>query len=353
MDKCSSRYAADFGKSFDSYAEWTSGYHELFLRENLADGNWHKIILRHTSDTVYLTVDTASSLTNVSRTIPHGSKEFAVEYVHTGGMKGIKMVSLQESLSQRGIKGCFRNTTMNSISLIDGKDVTLVAAKRAECVSIAHAPMDFPALASYVSFNYTGAYLQIKFGFKTRIVNQSLILYTTGKDSLLTMDLQAAGNIAVQVGGKTIVSPVSGLHNGFWHQLQLSVSDTSPYGVDLTVDGQKTSSKLDNSYLNHGRKVLIGKGYVGCLKDLTINQTAVVAKYVDEYAPNYKLSAEFGRCNLQEYCVPNPCLHGGKCMQTANSFSCDCANTGYTGSTCSECESHSTFIFIIIFLYFI
>ena len=41
-------------------------------------------------------------------------------------------------------------------------------------------------------------------------------------------------------------------------------------------------------------------------------------------------------------CVPNPCQNEGSCEDGVNMFTCDCANTGYTGPTCEvdidECE---------------
>jgi hypothetical protein len=33
-------------------------------------------------------------------------------------------------------------------------------------------------------------------------------------------------------------------------------------------------------------------------------------------------------------CMPNPCQHGGMCTNLVNDFSCDCAGTGYSGTTC-------------------
>ena len=33
-------------------------------------------------------------------------------------------------------------------------------------------------------------------------------------------------------------------------------------------------------------------------------------------------------------CDSQPCMNGGACTDGANSFSCNCANTGYTGDTC-------------------
>lgn len=38
-----------------------------------------------------------------------------------------------------------------------------------------------------------------------------------------------------------------------------------------------------------------------------------------------------------DYCQPNnPCLNRGQCYSTANSFLCDCSNTGFAGPTCAE-----------------
>ncbi|KAK3788655.1 hypothetical protein RRG08_035819 [Elysia crispata] len=42
-------------------------------------------------------------------------------------------------------------------------------------------------------------------------------------------------------------------------------------------------------------------------------------------------------------CTPNPCLHGGRCTDLVNNFTCDCLRTGYEGLTCesdvNECKS--------------
>jgi alpha-tubulin suppressor-like RCC1 family protein len=36
-----------------------------------------------------------------------------------------------------------------------------------------------------------------------------------------------------------------------------------------------------------------------------------------------------------DYCEPNPCRNGGVCSEVNNSYSCDCAGTGFTGTTCT------------------
>ena len=40
-------------------------------------------------------------------------------------------------------------------------------------------------------------------------------------------------------------------------------------------------------------------------------------------------------CELDiDDCESAPCLHGGKCSDGVNMFSCDCEDTGLTGQTC-------------------
>ena len=37
-------------------------------------------------------------------------------------------------------------------------------------------------------------------------------------------------------------------------------------------------------------------------------------------------------------CAADPCLNGGVCADGVNAFSCDCAGTGYSGTTCDTGE---------------
>ncbi|GFO21191.1 neurogenic locus notch homolog protein 1 [Plakobranchus ocellatus] len=45
-------------------------------------------------------------------------------------------------------------------------------------------------------------------------------------------------------------------------------------------------------------------------------------------------------------CEPAPCLHGGRCTDAVNNFTCDCSGTGYEGFTCDsdvdECKKNVT-----------
>jgi Notch-like protein len=42
-------------------------------------------------------------------------------------------------------------------------------------------------------------------------------------------------------------------------------------------------------------------------------------------------------CEIRDFCVPNnPCQNGGQCISTGANYLCDCTDTGYTGTTCTD-----------------
>ena len=46
---------------------------------------------------------------------------------------------------------------------------------------------------------------------------------------------------------------------------------------------------------------------------------------------NGKCQTDIDECSSSS----NPCLNGGKCMNTIGSFECDCSGTGYEGPLCT------------------
>eukprot|EP00794_Sanderia_malayensis_P003730 gene3730-4252_t len=329
------RYAADFGKTLDSYGVWTSGYHEMYVGGNFAEDHWHRIVLVHNemARKVYIRIDKHKESEYITaRTIPPYSADFGIEYVHLGGMKGLSMLSERESKSRRGLKACFRNSTINGKSLIEGKDVTLIDAKKSQCLAAYNSPIDFPVKESYFSYMYDQPSMNLQFGFKTNFANQPLISY----DGVFTVKLDISGKVILEfhTGDKTAVA--SGLHNGFWHWVKITIPDVQK-SAKLEVNGQTSSISL-SAALRSGQRLQFGKDFAGCLKNLIVNSKKIASADLEMFPKNLPSNQipVFGVCSLAENCVPNPCMHGGKCQQGIGSFKCDCTNTGYQGAVCSQ-----------------
>eukprot|EP00795_Rhopilema_esculentum_P014487 gene14487-5549_t len=340
------RYAADFGKTYDSYGEVSSGFHELFVGQGLADNEWHNVVLIHNEEKqkVYISIDNLKeSEYNATRTLAPGTAKFTIEYIHIGGMKFHDTISVKESLTRRGLKACFTNSSINDRSVLDGDHVTLVKAVRGSCPFVRHFnSVDFPMNGSYVSYNFTSSEMSVEFSFRTILTNQKLF-YTSQKSALsqfIDVDIDAEGKVTMTYGNFALKSSSLGLNDGFWHEVKLSFS--SSLMLELTVDRQVASVRAKQA-LKIKDKVFFGPNYAGCMKNIMVNGKKLVISDFDKYeaksVANLKgsLRPTFGRCSLNELCVPNPCLHGGKCQQkTEVLFSCNCANTGYSGSVCNK-----------------
>lgn len=77
------------------------------------------------------------------------------------------------------------------------------------------------------------------------------------------------------------------------------------------------------------------QGFVGCLEDLQVDTEAVLPAdlLLGESSP-VKLG-----CDRTEWCLSQPCFHGGLCVDLWATFRCDCARP-YGGPACSYGKCH-------------
>lgn len=343
------RYAADFGMKYDSYGEAVSGFHELFVGQMLGDSEWHNVVLTHNEEKhrISIKVDNLKEVEfEAYRTIPQRDVKLSLEYVHTGGMKFIERISHKESLAGKGISGCIRNTTYNGRSVIDGDHVTLIDAKNEACPLKSFTNLiDFPVNSSYLSYNYTGKQLLLSFAFRTNVRNQ--LLFETGSGSLhdLKIRTDTNGRVMAQSGNTNLSSEVTGTHSGIWHDVELSWSSSSPFTMVLKVDGKVSSMVMKQGFpsIVAVEKFFFGKEFQGCMANIEVNGKTISQVQFDKYGPSAKWEPTFGSCAQTEFCIPNPCLNGGKCKGVyglkefpRGTYECDCANTGYNGSACNK-----------------
>ncbi|KAG5887691.1 hypothetical protein JTB14_002012 [Gonioctena quinquepunctata] len=79
---------------------------------------------------------------------------------------------------------------------------------------------------------------------------------------------------------------------------------------------------------------VLQQGFVGCLKDLVMNNEAVD---VAAFAREQDSGSIRTLCHTQpQQCPSQPCLNGGTCTEGWNRFICDCTNTLFSGPTCGK-----------------
>ena len=119
------------------------------------------------------------------------------------------------------------------------------------------------------------------------------------------------------------------MNNGNWHLVRFTISTTT---VKLTVGSRTVSSTplvIPNDFFVNN---VMSGGFIGCMRDLKLNNVDCKKSKVSEN------KVELNSCNITDFCVFSPCLHGGMCDQTGKSFSCQCATTGYEGPVCQFCK---------------
>ncbi|KAK2535280.1 Crb2 [Columba livia] len=80
------------------------------------------------------------------------------------------------------------------------------------------------------------------------------------------------------------------------------------------------------------------QGFVGCLQDFEVDAAAVLP--VD--LPLGESSPVARGCERTEWCLSQPCLHGGLCLDLWTTFRCDCSRP-YGGPACSYEHPAATF----------
>ena len=132
-----------------------------------------------------------------------------------------------------------------------------------------------------------------------------------------------------------------------WHTV--TITRLNQYGT-LTVDGEDlvngtspgvfTSLNLGDvmwlggyrHFVNISSLTGIENGFVGCISSLRVNEELV------DLIMDAESGLGVGECNSSS-CDVNPCMNGGTCVSSGNSFICDCPST-HSGPLCANDVDH-------------
>ena len=167
------------------------------------------------------------------------------------------------------------------------------------------------------------------FKFRTYMKSGTLLKQTNGNNGFTVAYSTSDVTLTVTANNIDTTAFVTfadvAVNSGNWHTVKFEIS---PSIVSLDVDNQKNqkppSSAQPADFFQ--TKVTAG-GYIGCMMDLIINGNR-----------NKPGGLEWQGCNITDFCVFEPCLHGGTCSQDGKSFECDCTGTMYLPPVCQFCK---------------
>ena len=222
----------------------------------------------------------------------------------------------------------------------------------------------------YAKRNPGSQRLDVSFGFRTFEKDGRLYYHRFAKDAtqqdtgyIIMFLFESALNIKFRLGPKSNPDQVmihrrANLNDGYWHDVSLSIaSDLMNVTIDFEPELVRGAFKIQTGemfYIGGGpiddalTMDYVVPGFIGCLRRLTLNDgkqitPANIHSVSDGPQANTKdmvnnVNVLIDSCEILDKCTPNPCQHGGICLQTWNEFRCDCSNTGYGGAVCHTSE---------------
>ncbi|XP_041420593.1 contactin-associated protein-like 4 isoform X1 [Xenopus laevis] len=195
--------------------------------------------------------------------------------------------------------------------------------------------LHFPTLHGEISAD-------VSFFFKTSSPS-GLFLENLGIKDFIRIELKSPTEVvfSFDVGngpfGVTVQSPYN-LNDNQWHFIKAERNikeaslqvDQLPQKTIITPSDGHIRLQL-NSQLYIGGTASRQKGFLGCIRYLTLNGIALDLEERAKVTPGIKPGCP-GHCSS----YGNLCHNGGKCVEKQNGFSCDCNFSAYGGPFCKK-----------------
>ncbi|XP_063235605.1 neurexin 1 isoform X2 [Bacillus rossius redtenbacheri] len=363
-----------------------NGKLEMSIKPNRVrfdDNQWHKV-------TVHRKVQEISAVTSFCRLSAVVDGVYS-EHSHVAGTFNMLSSSrvyvagsynthaLPGSKVHSNFVGCLRKVEFTAdtlkLNLIElgragSKLITVAGHVDFMCQEVEAAdPVTFTTRDSNLVLPSLGSTKTSAISFKIRTVEPNgLLMYSSGASTshadLFALEL-LAGHMYLHLdlgsGGVRVKATTRRVDDGLWHEVTLRRGGKEGR---VTVDGAAAdfSTPGDSNQLDLEGPLHIGGlgpptaalsvppvvwagvlryGYVGCMRDLVINENAVD---IAGYARQQDYGAIRPACHEQgPQCDSQPCMNGGLCSEGWNRFICDCSATGFTGPTCGKDAATLTF----------
>lgn len=348
------RFSIRYGRSSHS----TENLHETLLGKNLNDAKSHFVEVLHDKDVTTIYLDKTSDQEKAEHSFKTKYTKLDIDVaMYVGGAADFK--ALLSVKSNALFMGCIFQAEFKKILpgpekvidfLKDDKVTTYPIAMNKKCVAQTYEPFTFSSDDSSFVCSVGGLSsansLSGSFVFRTYKTNGVLLKQVDGGNGFELSYMEKEVKLKVIIGNtETLVNinyqnELTKINKGNWHSVKFSISPTS---FELSV-GSKTGTHTPAVTLpsNFFKGDVTAGGFVGCMNELIINK-----QKCQPNAGSRIKNVEWSGCNITDFCIFSPCLHGGECTQTGKTFSCGCSGTGYDKgpnslSVCQFSESEST-----------
>ncbi|KAM9851148.1 contactin-associated protein-like 5 [Aulostomus maculatus] len=347
----------------DTRLRFSSGRVAVTVGSLLDDQHWHSVVIERFNKQVNLSVDWH---TQHFQTSGEGDS-LEVDYELSFG--GIPLPGKPGTFLRKNFQGCMENLYYNGINIID-----LAKRRKLQMYSVGNVTFSCsrPQLVACTFLSSSSSFLSLPVaaplaimgGFSVRLQfrtwnGDGLLLVTRLKPELQTLQLQIRSSrlLLILHGPRRQRSEASAgqqVSDGLWHSVSV---DSRGQQLSLTVDSEPPTTIEQWQQLEPDGSFSFGGcppagcqsptlSFQGCMRLLTINNQPVNLSHVQQGLLGNYNDLQFDTCSIRDRCLPNLCEHGGTCLQSWTSFSCDCSGTGYSGATChnsiyeSSCEAY-------------
>ncbi|KAM5260278.1 contactin-associated protein-like 3 isoform 3-T3 [Hipposideros larvatus] len=336
----------------------------LTLGSLLDDQHWHHVLIEILNTHVSFTVDRHTHHFQAKGEFSYLDLDYEISF---GGIPGH---GKSVAFPHKNFHGCFENLCYNGVDIIDlskkhKPQILIMGNVSFSCSYPQTVPVTFLTSRSYLALPGISGKDKVSVTFQFRTWNRAGLLLTSqfqhgsGAFTLVLHDGKLKLSVLQPGRSARDVTAGTGLNDGQWHSVSLSTKESH---LNVMVDGAAASIAHflsgqidlgDNYYLggcpsnssSSGCGSSLG-GFQGCLRHISIGNKAVDPVSVQQGALGSFRDLLIDSCGLTDRCLPSFCEHEGECSQSWDSFSCNCAHTGYAGATChsslykQSCEAH-------------
>ena len=343
-------YSADLGSTPES-----SGRHQMIIGNNVADNNWHSVIVERQQNSVKMTMD---KLQKSMRSPGIFSRLDLDDYVFVGGLDKDKKIHAGHEIklpNATNFIGCLADVRFNRDDITWGAKYELRGLSsygniQYKCVDTVYEPIGFTVSHARITVPRSRAAnkINIKLRFRTFEANGLVVTTATARGHVTFALINGKGylNVSFQtLAPEKAISLVLGntYNDGNWHRLHIRIKESENLvfvAVDKTPKSYQFASHFDlsrelgnfNKPLRLGGPSISYPGFVGCMQEIKIDEKSI--KFSSLHPSAFDGITQ--SCNPLDVCFPNPCKNFGICRQRHGKVICDCSETNYNGDRCQH-----------------